>query len=89
MDTTYIPMHFVYQSTVLDWVTRRVRAWRLSNRLTADPWVYALEDAIIKYERLKIMNTDKASQFTNSAFVSLHQDAQHSSQHDGKAVGTE
>ena len=51
MDTTYIPMQrgFVYLSAVLDWATRRVLAWRLSNTLTADPCVDALEEAIAKY----------------------------------------
>ena len=45
MDTTYIPMRrgFVYLSAVLDWATRRVLTWRLSNSLTADPCVDALE----------------------------------------------
>lgn len=65
MDTTYIPMRrgFVYLSAVLDWATRRVLAWRLSNRLTADPCVEALEEAILKYGSPEIMNTDQGSQF--------------------------
>ncbi len=71
MDTTYIPMQkgFVYLSAVLDWATRRVLSWRLSNTLTADPCVEALEDAILKYGPPEIMNTDQGSQFTNSAFI--------------------
>ena len=53
MDTTYITMRrgFVYLSAVLDWATRRVLAWRLSNSLTADPCVDTLEEAIMKYGR--------------------------------------
>ena len=72
MDTTYIPMQrgFVYLSAVLDWATRRVLAWRLSNTLTADPCVEALEEAILKYGPPEIMNTDQGSQFTSSAFIS-------------------
>ena len=60
MDTTYIPMQrgFVYLSAVLDWATRRVLAWRLSNTLTAAPCVEALEEAILKYGPPEIMNTD-------------------------------
>ena len=73
MDTTYIPMQrgFVYLSAVLDWATRRVLAWRLSNTLTADPCVEALEEAILKYGPPEIMNTDQGSQFTSSAFISV------------------
>ena len=52
------------------WVeTRRVLAWHLSNSLTADPCVDALEEAIMKYGRPEIMNTDQGSQFTSSAFI--------------------
>ena len=73
MDTTYIPMQrgFVYLSVVLDWATRRVLSWRLSNTLTADPCVEALEEAILKYGPPEIMNTDQGSQFTSSAFIKL------------------
>ncbi len=73
MDTTYIPMQrgFVYLSAVLDWATRRVLAWRLSNTLTADPCVEALEEAIQKYGPPQIMNTDQGSQFTSAAFISV------------------
>lgn len=71
MDTTYIPMRrgFVYLTAVLDWATRRVLAWRLSNTLTADPCVEALEEAILKYGPPEIMNTDQGSQFTSSVFI--------------------
>ena len=73
MDTTYIPMQrgFVYLTAVLDWATRRVLAWRVSNTLTADPCVEALEEAILKYGSPEIMNTDQVSQFTSSAFISV------------------
>ena len=73
MDTTYIPIQrgFVYLTAVLDWGTRRVLAWRLSNTLTADPCVEALEEAILKYGAPEIMNTDQGSQFTSSAFIGV------------------
>ena len=73
MDTTYIPMQrgFVYLTAVLDWATRRVLAWRLSNTLTADPCVEALEEALLKYGAPQIMNTDQGSQFTSAAFISV------------------
>ncbi len=76
MDTTYIPMRrgFVYLCAVLDWATRRVLGWRLSNTLTAEPCVEALEEAILKYGAPQIMNTDQGSQFTSSEFIGvLHQ----------------
>ena len=86
MDTTYIPMRrgFVYLSAVLDWATRRVLAWRLSNSLTADPCVDALEEAIMKYGRPEIMNTDQGSQFTSSAFIGLLQEHSIQVSMDGK-----
>jgi len=86
MDTTYIPMRrgFVYLSAVLDWAIRRVLAWRLSNSLTADPCVDALEEAILRYGAPEIMNTDQGSQFTSSAFISLLQEHKIQVSMDGK-----
>ena len=73
MDTTYIPMSrgFVYLTAVLDWATRRVLAWRLSNSLAADAAVEALEEAIARYGAPEIMNTDQGSQFTCSDFIGV------------------
>jgi putative transposase len=72
MDITYLPMKrgFVYLTVVLDWATRRVLSWRLSNSMTADFCVEALEEAIQHYGRPEIMNTDQGSQFTGSEFIS-------------------
>ena len=76
MDTTYIPMRrgFIYLTVVLDWATRRVLAWRLSNSLGADVAVAALEDALAHYGVPEIMNTDQGSQFTSGAFIGLLQE---------------
>jgi len=73
MDITYLPMArgFVYLTVVLDWATRRVLAWRLSNSLTADAPAEALEEAITKYGTPDIMNTDQGSQFTSSEFIGV------------------
>jgi len=73
LDITYIPMArgFVYFVGVLDWGTRRVLSWRLSNTLTADFCVEALEEAIGRYGCPQIVNTDQGSQFTSAAFVEL------------------
>ena len=88
MDLTYIPMRhgFLYLVAVLDWATRRVLAWRLSNTLTTDCCLDALEAAIRDHGCPGILNTDQGSQFTSTAFVSLVQ--QHSMQlsMDGKGA---
>lgn len=73
MDITYIPMRkgFVYLAAVLDWATRRVLSWRLSNSLTTDFCIEAVEEAIQRYGAPEIFNTDQGSQFTSTDFVGL------------------
>jgi putative transposase len=73
MDITYIPMNkgFIYLATVLDWATRRVLPWRLSNSMTADFCIEAVETAIQDYGTPEILNTDQGSQFTGKDFVDL------------------
>ncbi len=72
LDITYLPMKrgFVYLVAVLDWATRKVLAWELSNTLTADFCVAALETAMGRYGVPEIVNTDQGSQFTGEDFVS-------------------
>lgn len=71
MDITYLPMKrgFVYLAVVLDWATRRILSWRLSNTMTADFCIEALEEAVARYGAPEIMNTDQGSQFTSSEFI--------------------
>jgi len=73
MVTTYISMRqgFVYVTAVLDWASRWVLAWRVSNSLVADACVEAIEEAIHRYGAPQIMNTDQGSKFTSSAFISI------------------
>jgi putative transposase len=75
MDITYIPMRkgFVYLAAVLDWSTRRVLSWRLSNSLSTDFCIEAVEDAIQRHGKPQIFNTDQGSQFTSREFVDLIQ----------------
>lgn len=75
MDITYLPMKrgFVYLAVVLDWATRRVLSWRVSNSMTADFCVEALEEAIARYGCPEIVNTDQGSQFTGSEFINVLQ----------------
>jgi putative transposase len=71
-DITYIPMArgFLYLVSIIDWYTRYVLSWRLSNTLDADFCVEALEEAIRKGVP-EIFNTDQGSQFTSEAFTGL------------------
>jgi putative transposase len=75
MDITYIPMRkgFVYLAAVLDWATRRVLSWRLSNSLTTDFCIEAVEEALQRHGKPEIFNTDQGSQFTSTEFVDLIQ----------------
>ena len=75
MDITYLPMRkgFVYLAAILDWATRRLLSWRLSNSLTTDFCIEAVEQAIQCYGRPEIFNTDQGSQFTSQEFVGLIQ----------------
>nr|WP_258051823.1 IS3 family transposase [Mesorhizobium sp. INR15] len=76
-DVTYIPMRrgFLYLVAVMDWFSRKVLAWRLSNTMDADFCVAALEEAIARYGRPDMFNTDQGSQFTSFAFTSTLKDA--------------
>jgi putative transposase len=73
MDITYIPMArgFVYLAAVLDWASRRVLSWRLSITMEAAFCVEALEEALAKYGKPEIFNTDQGSQFTGTAFTGV------------------
>ncbi len=70
-DVTYIPMAkgFLYLVVIMDWVSRAVLAWRLSNTLGAEFCVEALEEALVRYGRPEIFNTDQGSQFTSGDFT--------------------
>ncbi|MEL6542841.1 MAG: IS3 family transposase [Pseudomonadota bacterium] len=70
-DITYIPMRrgFLYLVAIIDWYTRKVLSWRISNTLEADFCVEALNEAMAKYGMPEIMNTDQGSQFTSFAWT--------------------
>lgn len=74
-DITYIPMArgFVYLVAVIDVYSRKILAWRLSNSLSADFCVAALEEAIARYGAPEIMNSDQGTQFTAADFVQVLQ----------------
>ena len=71
MDITYIAMArgFVYLAVALDWFSRRVLAWRLSITMEAAFCIETLEDALARYGKPEIFNTDQGSQFTGQTFT--------------------
>lgn len=71
MDITYIPMArgFVYLTVVMDCYSRRVLSHRISITMDTSFWLDALEEAVEKYSKPEIMNTDQGSQFTSLAFT--------------------
>ena len=71
-DITYIPMRrgFLYLIAIMDWFSRKVLSWRVSNTMEADFCVEALHDAFDRFGHPEIFNTDQGSQFTSEAFVS-------------------
>ena len=75
-DITYLPMKqgFVYLAAVMDWATRRVLSWRVSNTLTSDFCVEAVEEAIARHGKPEIFNTDQGAQFTSDAFTGMLQE---------------
>ena len=86
MDITYIPMArgFVYLAAVVDWFTRRVLAWRLSITLEVGFCIEAVKDALARYSKPDIFNTDQGSQFTSIDFIRMLKDARIAISMDGK-----
>jgi putative transposase len=72
-DITYLPMArgFCYLVAIMDWASRRVMAWRLSNTLDASFCIEALEEAIANYGTPEIFNSDQGSQFTSDTFTDI------------------
>jgi putative transposase len=70
-DITYVPIGrgFLYLVAVIDWASRAVLAWRLSNTMDTAFCVSALEEAMARFGRPEIFNTDQGSQFTSAAFT--------------------
>jgi putative transposase len=73
MDITYIPMArgFIYLAAVVDWHTRRVLSWRVSISMEVNFCLEAVDEAVAKYGKPELFNTDQGSQFTSAAFTGL------------------
>ena len=72
-DITYLPIGrgFLYLVAIMDWASRAVLAWRLSNTMDSSFCVEALEEALARFGRPEIFNTDQGSQFTSTAFTGV------------------
>ena len=75
---------FLYLVAVMDWYSRRVLAWRLSNTLDADFCVDALREAMATHGKPEIFNTDQGSQFTSAGWIEVLSDADIKISMDGK-----
>ncbi|MGB3691059.1 MAG: IS3 family transposase, partial [Jannaschia helgolandensis] len=87
-DITYIPMRrgFLYLVAIMDWYSRKVLAWRLSNSMDAAFCVEALKEALANYGTPEIFNTDQGSQFTSSDWIDVLSDAKIKISMDGKGA---
>ena len=85
-DITYIPMRrgFLYLVAIMDWATRKVLSWTLSNTMDAGFCVEALDEAMARYGTPEIFNTDQGSQFTGDEFTGRLLDAKVKISMDGR-----
>ena len=72
-DITYLPIGrgFLYLVAIIDWASRAVLAWRISNTMDTSFCLAALEDALARHGTPEIFNTDQGSQFTSAAFTGM------------------
>ena len=85
-DITYLPMRrgFLYLVAVMDWATRKVLAWRVSNTMEVEFCLEVVEEAMARFGRPEIFNTDQGSQFTSNCFIQTLKDKQITISMDGK-----
>jgi putative transposase len=85
-DITYVPMAkgFMYLIAVIDWYSRFILTWRLSNTLNTDFCIEVVQEAFDKYGKPEIFNTDQGSQFTSNDFINLLLQAEVKISMDGK-----
>ena len=88
MDISYIPMArgFVYLCAVVDWFSRRVLSWKLSITLETAFCIEAVEEALSRYGKPEIFNTDQGSQFTSTDFTAVLKKAEIAISMDGKGA---
>lgn len=88
IDITYIPMArgFVYLAAVMDWFSRKVLSWRIAITLDADFCIEALQEALAKYPKPEIFNSDQGCQFTSTAFTDILKSHEIAISMDGKGA---
>jgi putative transposase len=88
-DTSYIPMArgFVYPVAIVDWSSRRVLAWRVSIAMDVSFCIEAPEEALARYGKPEIFNTDQGSRFPSLAFTSALQRSGVAIRMDGRGPG--
>jgi putative transposase len=87
-DITYIPMDkgFSYLTVIMDWYSRKILSWRLSNSMDVSFCIDALEEAIHHYGCLAVFNSDQGSQYTSGGFTQVLKDHQIRISMDGKGA---
>lgn len=90
-DITYIPMAkgFMYLAAVMDWYSRYILSWELSNSMESSFCVEVLQRALDKYGVPQVFNTDQGSQFTSNSFTKVLLDKGISISMDGKGRATD
>jgi putative transposase len=78
---------FVYLVAIVDWFTRRVLAWRVSISMDVAFCIEALEEALARYGKPSIFNTDQGSQFTSAAFTAVLHREEIAISMDGRVAG--
>ena len=87
-DITYIPMAkgFIYLTVIMDWYSRKILSWRLSNTMDTSFCIDVLEEAIDYYGKPDIFNTDQGSQYTSDEFIKVLKDNEIKISMDGKGA---
>ncbi len=90
-DITYVPMPngYMYLCAVMDWYSRMILSWNLSNTMTAEFCVQTLQSALDKYPKPNIFNTDQGSQFTSTMFTDVLKNKEIQISMDGKGRATD
>jgi putative transposase len=85
-DITYVPMShgFMYLVAVIDWHSRKILSWRVSNTLESDFCIEALQEALNRHGKPEIFNTDQGAQFTSNSFTQVLKDHRVSISMDGR-----
>ena len=91
IDISYIPMKngFMYLTVVVDWYSRKILGWQLSNTLEAETQTEIIKRLVIKYGKPEIINSDQGSQYTSAVWVNLLKELTIKISMDGKGRATD